>query len=210
VQRVEAALRHRFRARAQAADMLLPGGDRVALVEPHRVGDVLEQALDVRASVDPLGPAVRRIRRDRPVDALLLEDDLERAFAVLLRPGPAHAGAVEVGEQIGIRVARDRDHRAAHARKMVQALQLPRRRPLERLVGAVRDQLPPHVLVAVGDGGVAGARLVRRADDRTRELRVLHEGEHDDVLALLDVGADPDDEVGVLLQKRLVGHRHRL
>ena len=53
------------------------------------------------------------------------------------------------------------------------------------------------MLVDVADVDVAGACRVGGLGDGADERHVLDEGEDEDLLAGLHVGADPDDQVGV-------------
>ena len=61
----------------------------------------------------------------------------------------ADALTVEVGEHVWVRVARDRDPGALDLAEVVELGELPRRRPLQRLLVAVDQQLPPNELVGV-------------------------------------------------------------
>ena len=72
----------------------------------------------------------------------------------------AHAAAVEVGEELGLRVAGDREQRAALGAELVEPLHEPRRREAERVVGRVLDVRPADVLVGVEDVDEARARRV--------------------------------------------------
>ena len=54
--------------------------------------------------------------------------------------------------------------------------------------------------VLVADVDVGGAGLVGLTCEGAGELSVLDLREEEDLLAGLDVGADPDDELGVALQ----------
>ena len=67
----------------------------------------------------------------------------------------ADAAAVEVGEELGLRVAGDREQRAAVLAEVVEPLDEPRRRLAERLVRGVLDMGAPDVLVAVENVDVA-------------------------------------------------------
>src|SRR5438094_284862 len=74
-QRVEAALGEELRSTAQDIDVLLPGGERVRLVEPAGEGDRLPEPIDVGLTEHLLGPAFRR-RADGEPGAGLLVDQL--------------------------------------------------------------------------------------------------------------------------------------
>src|SRR5215216_4687869 len=93
--------------------MSAPRCDGIRLVEAHRLRNLLPESVDVRRPEDLPGPVLVRVRGDRPVDALLLEGDLQRAFCQLLRARLTDSHSVEVGEDVGIRIAGDRDGRAA-------------------------------------------------------------------------------------------------
>ena len=110
----------------------------------------------------------------------------------------ADALAVEVGEELRLRVARDGEQRAADAAELVVALDEPRRRVAELVVGGIRDVRPAYVLVGVLDVDERRACLVRRARDLARERCVLDERVDRQDLAGLQVHADLDGELGVL------------
>ena len=99
-------------ALAQALDVLLPGGDRIGLVEPRRGDDRVPEPLDVRLAEDGLRPAFVRVADDRPLDqpSVLGVEELLRREA---RARALGAPLVEIGEELGLGLARDRDRRAA-------------------------------------------------------------------------------------------------
>ena len=109
------------------------------------------------------------------IDQLIrrLFDRVQVALGELPHAGLADAGAVEVGEQLRLRVAGDADQRAVLLRQVVDLREHPGRRPAERVLVGVLDPGAAHVLVGVVDVDVAGAPLVRAARDRPHERRVL-------------------------------------
>ena len=80
----------------------------------------------------------------------------------------ADALAVEVGEELGLRVAGDRAERAADLAERRQPLDEPRRRVAELVLGRVLDVRAPDVLVGVEDVDVPRAGRVGLACDRAR------------------------------------------
>jgi len=78
----------------------------------------------------------------------------------------------------------------------LEALLSPGRRPVEHIVGALRDHRAADMLVAVPHVDVARARLVRDLRDRASERGVVDEGVHEHVLPLADVRADTHGKLG--------------
>ena len=174
--------------------MLLPGGDRIGLVEPRADRDGLPQPVHVRLAEDLGRPAFVRARDPGPVhgavDHLLADDVVQFEHA-----RPTDALAVEIGEQVRFGVARCPDHRvAAH---VPEALLQPFRGVLERLVGAMLDQRPPDVLVGVLHVDVARTGRVPRACERPDQRRMLDRAEQEECLARLEICADADCQFGV-------------
>src|SRR5207253_1160408 len=97
----------------------------------------------------------------------------------------ADADAVEVGEEIWIRISRDEDRGAAGPREVLEPLELPGRAPLEDVVGGVDDQLSLHVLIRVPGVDVASSSLVRRRRQRAHKRRLLDVRDDLDVLSLV-------------------------
>ena len=93
-------------------------------------------------------------------------------FAELRHPRLADAIAGQVGEQLRLRVAGQRDDRGVLVAEVLRPLEEPRRRPREHVVRGVLDQRPADVLVRVADVDVRRARAVRRrAPPRARRGR---------------------------------------
>lgn len=206
VERIEQPLVEERRPCNQMLDVRPPGGDWVRLVEAYGLRHVLPEALDIGLPEDLFGPALSGIRGDRPVHPSLLEGELQASLRELLGSRLADAGAVQVGEDVGIRIAGNRDLGPADAGEILQLLELPGRRPLEQLIRAVDDQFPLHVLVGVAGRDVACACLVRSGRKRPDERRVLHVTADHDILALADVGADPNDEIRVSPEEIHLSH----
>src|SRR6478609_9391512 len=123
-------------------EVLLPGLYRIGLVEPHTEGDLLPQPFDVGLAEDLCRPALVRRAYAAPIDVVLgylLHSDLHD----LLRHGATDALAVEICEQLRLRVAGRRDHRVA-AHRGGECLQ-PLGRIRQRLVGAELDHRPARV-----------------------------------------------------------------
>ncbi len=177
--------------------------DGIVRVEAHGVRDRIPEALDVRLVEDGARPAFVRVGDDRPVADAVAQP--ERRLGDFLHPRLADALAVEVGEELGLRVAGDREQRTADAAELVVALDRPRRRVAELVLGGVRDVRAAHVLVGVLDVDEGRARLVRRARDLARERRVLDERVDAQDLAGLQVHADVDGELGVLAETVVCG-----
>ena len=85
--------------------------DRIGLVEAYRLADRLPEPLDVRLAEHGLGPAGVRVGDDRPVAQPVGER--ERRLRDLAHPRFADTRAVEIREELGLRVAGDRTERAA-------------------------------------------------------------------------------------------------
>ena len=187
-------------------DVFPPGGDRIRLVQADRVHDAAPESLHIRFAEHPLRPAFVGKGHDRPVQAPLVEDDLERALGKLLGACLAHAHPIEVGKEARIGIACDGDLRPLNPGEVLELLELPRRRPLEHRVVTVHDQLSPEVGVAVFHRHIPGAGLVRRGREGTRQGCVLDIAVDENILALADVRTDTNRELGVTPQKAVVGH----
>ena len=205
---VEAAVVEAARPLVQVLAVRLPGGDGIVLVQPHRVGDGLPEALHVGLAEDLLRPALVRGRHDRPV-VHLLNRVLHRLLAQLDHARPADPRGVEVAHQIGLRIAGDRDDRGVLRRHVALFLEQPGRRPGQRLVRAELDHRLAHVLVAVDGIDVAGAGLVGGARDGADELSVLDQARDDDELPFLHVRAHADGQLRVPLEPCLLPYVNR-
>ncbi len=117
--------------------------------------------------------------------------------------------AVEVGEELGLGVAGDREDRGALLSERVGALDEPRRRPAELRLRRVLDVGAPDVLVRVEDVDVAGAGAVGLLRCRTDERRMLQRSADRKRLTRLQVDADVDREAGVLGKPVFGRHRAR-
>ena len=134
-----------------------PGGDGIVLVEPHAELDQLPEWVDVGRAEQLIRPAgVRHAGHDPVVEALVrLPREL---LAELHHPRFADAIARQVGEQLGLGVAGQRDDRGVHRAEMLRPLEEPRGCPREQVVVGVLDQRPADVLVRVADVDVGRAR----------------------------------------------------
>jgi hypothetical protein len=206
---VEPELVQPLGAGLESGDVLVPGLDRVLVVEPARVGDGVPEPLQVRLAEHRLRPTLGGRGDDRPVHESLV--GLAEVLGDQL-PGPSTPDAVlvEVAEQIGLGVARERDRRAALVRPGSRAGDEPRRAVVQRFLRRELDQRATEVVVHVEHVDVAGAGLVRGPCDRPDERRVLHEAVHLDELAWADVRAHADGELRVALQAGVLGHARTL
>ena len=200
---VEPALVQLCGALLQARDVLAPGGDRIVGVETHRVRDRVPETLDVRLVEHRARPPFIRVRDDRPVAEAVAQP--ERRLGDFLHPRLADARAVEIREELGLRVAGDREQRTADTAELVVPLDRPRRRVAELIFCGVRDVRAAHMLVGVLDVDERCARFVRCARDLARERRVLDERVHGQDLAGLQVHADVDGELRVFAETVLCG-----
>ena len=189
--------------------MLAPGGDRVVLVEPHAELDELPEGVDVRVAEQLGRPARVRHAGDDPVVEPLVRL-ARQLFAELRHPRLADAVARQVGEELRLGVAHQRDDRRVLLAEVLRPLEEPRRRPREDVVGSLLDHRAPDVLVRVADVDVRGAGAVRGPRHRARDVGVLDPRDHLDELAGLDVRADLDDQLRVPVDPRLVQLPHVL
>ena len=200
---VEATLGRAPRAPLQLRHVRLPGRDGVGLVQADGLRHCPPQPLDVRLAEDRLRPALGREGNDRPVEQVL-HHRLDVCGLQLARNSTRDAALVEVLEEVGRRVAADLDDYTVPLADRLDALDLPRRRPAEPLVGAVLDLRPLHPLVGVVDLHVAGARAVGLRYDEPHELGLRDVGEDEDVLPLAHVRARAHGEARVVGQLALV------
>jgi len=182
---------------AQPRGVLSPRLHGIAVVEADGVSDGLPEPLDVRLAEDLLRLPLGRERGDRPVHpALVLRTQLH--LHGLGRARLADARLVEVGEQLGLGVTADHDQRAA-GRDRLGAGEEPRRRCRQLLLGRRLDEGAAKVVVGVPDVDEPGAGAVAGACEGAGERCMLDERRHEQGLALLHVGADPHDQVGVAI-----------
>ncbi len=113
---VEGPLVEDPRALAELRDVRAPGRDGVVLVEPRRGRDGVPEPLDIGLAEHRLGPARVRVADDRPRD-LAVSGRLQHLLGD--EPGPrlGDAGGIEVGEELGLGVAGDRDQGAVLLRE---------------------------------------------------------------------------------------------
>jgi hypothetical protein len=98
--------------------VLSPGCDGVRLIKPHCASDGLPQPLHVRLAKDRARPPFVRVRDDRPGDTAVA-GRREYLLRELAWPRLGDAGAVEIGEQLRLRIARDGHERAVRLREVV-------------------------------------------------------------------------------------------
>ena len=191
--RAEAPLVEERGALAEALDVLLPREHGVGLVEPGRGDDGVPEPLDVRLAEDGVRPAFVRVADDRPLDqpSVLGVEQLLRGQA---RARPLGAALVEVGEELGLGLAGDRDRRAAGLDHVVEERERPRRRPVERVLRRVLDARALQMRVAVVGLDVARAALVGDTRDRADERQVLRLGRDPEELTGLEIDRHFDRE----------------
>ena len=117
---------------------------------------------------------------------------------------PADAAAVEVGEELRLGFAGDRDERVVVLADLAQPRDEPRRRVVEVVLGREFDVRPAHVGIDVPDVDEARSGRVCLAGDGARERRVLEAGRDGEGLPWLQVDADSDDELRVGLEPAVV------
>ena len=202
--RVEAEVGERLRPRLEHRHVRLPGGDGIGLVEADGVRDGLPEARDVGHAEDGLRPALRRDADDGPRDGAAEERPQPRGQELgVARQGDA--GRVEVVVGVRVRVAADLHHRGAELAGARDALDEPRRRVVERVVGRVRDPGRADGLVLVVDVDVARAAAIPGLRERAGERRVLDGAVDEQVLPLAKVEADSHDELRVALEVIHIG-----
>jgi len=108
--------------------------DGLDRVEGHGHGEVAEHRLR---------PAFVGVGDDRPVAEAV--GQLERRLGDLAHAGLADALAVQVGEELRLRVAGDRAERAADLAELAQPAHEPRRRVAELVLRRLLDVRAPHV-----------------------------------------------------------------
>ena len=169
---VEGPLVEDRRPLAELRDVRAPGGDRIVLVEARGDRDGVPEPLDVGLAEHRLGPAGVRVADDRPRD-LAVTGRLQHLLGD--EPGPrlGDAGRIEVGEELGLGVAGDRDQGAVLLRELSTSDERPRRRPVERVLRRVDDPRPPDVWIGVERLDVLGAALVGDLGDRADQRQVI-------------------------------------
>ena len=177
----------------------------IVLVEARGDGDRLPEPLHVGLAEHRLGPAGVRVADDRPGD-LAVARRLEHLLGDEPRARLRDPGRVEVGEQLGLGVAGDRDQGAVLLRELVDERQRPRRRPVERVLGRVEDPRAPDVRIGVERLDVLRAALVRDLGDRADERQVVGMARDAQQLARLEVDPDLDGEAGVPRESLVRSH----
>src|SRR5207302_5930284 len=159
--------------------------------------DLLPQAVDVRLAEDLPRPALARRTGAAPVDRVLPKL-LEPELPDLALHSPADALAVEIGQQLRLRIARRRDQGVA--RKRGDERLQPFGRVRERFVRPELDHRPPGVRVVVEDVDVGGACTVGLPCEGAREVVVLDRRVEEELLTRLDVRTDADDELRIAVE----------
>ena len=181
-----------------------PGGHGVVLVQAADVDDLLgepgQRRVGVELGVHELRPRGRRAGHGGPVRRAVVDD-----LAGLAQEGQLvapDAGRVEVVEQAGSDRARQADPRGAELAELEDPPAVPRRHVVERLLVGVEEPRALDVEVEVLDVDEAGAVAVGAGGQRARQRLLAQLGADGDHLAALDVGGEPDDEVGEALERR--------
>ena len=189
-----ASKRRAFSSSADAfspIDTLVPGGDRIGLVEPQDVPELGPEALvgfvGAKPGEDHLRPVGMRAGNDAPVRGAVVDHSHR-----LLDPGqeiPPETGAVEAVESVGGNDPGEAHPGAAALRRVEQPLTEPRRDVLERVVGRALDPGALHPRVVVVDVDELRASAVGGSRHRPRELFLPDGCGHEQDLTRLDVGA---------------------
>ena len=185
---------------------LAPGGDRIVLVEPADVRQLLrqpgERRLALELGMDERGPGLGRERHDRPVDEPLVDDHEPLAdIGELVAAGSSRIDPVQDPRRDP---RHEDDPGGVDVSELKHPLPVPLRDEFERVVGGVLEPRLLHVRVEIGRVDEPRAPLVGalgdRADDRLHARLRL---DRDD-LPPLDVGAEVDREIGEALEGSLL------
>ena len=166
--------------RVEPVEVLAPRGHGIGLVEPEAERDELPETLDVGLAQHLAGPPLVRRADAAPVDGVLAvkpPEDRDRVEG----DRAADALAVEVREQLRLRVSRRPDLRVPRSRLRRRLLPLGRVR--ERLVRPELDHRAPDVLILVADVHERRAGPIRLPCQRAHELGVLDEPLEEHLLA---------------------------
>ena len=185
------------RARSRGG-VLAPRLHGVGVVEADGMSDGFPEPLDVGLAEDLLRLALGRERGDRPVRPCARSGRAAaRCIASTGRALPTRAWSRSASSS-GSGSPRDHDQRAAAA--IASARASSQGGDSVRLVlGRRLDERAADVVVGVADVDEAGAGAVAGAGERAGERGMLDERGHEEGLARLHVGADPDDQVGVAI-----------
>ena len=123
--------------------------------------------------------------------------------------GPLRAALIEVCEELRLRVARDRDGRAARLDEVVDERERPRGRPLERVVGRVLDAGALEVVVAIEDLDVPCAAFVCHPPDGPDQWQVLRVCRYPQELPGLEVDGDLDRKACIPVEPLVRRHRRK-
>jgi hypothetical protein len=205
VDRVEARVREPCGGRLELVEARPPGSDRIGLVEPAGVRDLLPQSLErrrlVEIRVDDPRPAGGRARHHRPVDRPLSEHlhalPEERELVA------ARADGIDAVERAGHARPGERDAGAALTAELEHALAVPGGDELERVVRRELDARALDERVEVRDVDEARSPSVTGGGEGTRQLLLSDVGADRENLAGLDVRAEADGELRQLLEPRL-------
>ena len=181
-------------AGGQLRGPLLPGGDRVGLVEAHRRGDRLPQPLDVWFAEYLLRPAPVRRRDHGP--ALLLPEHRLLAGHRLCHRERGGLRRVDVVEQVRIGVAGQPDPDGSLGGVFLDPLDRPGPGLRQALEARVAEPRVPDRAVRPVDLDPFGADGIGALHHRPRDLQVGGVGAKQHAGARLDVDPDPDDQVG--------------
>ena len=116
------------------------------------------------------------------------------------RLGSCHEPRVEIAEELRVGVARETDHRGSLVAPARRRIEQELRALAEHLLGAELDRGTTEVLIPVANGDALRAGAVGLARDGADDRCVLDQAGDDDLLAGLDVRADPDGELRVAAQ----------
>src|SRR4029079_12908357 len=177
-------------------DVLAPGLHRVRLVEAGGGGDRVPQPLDVGLAEHGPRPPLVGVADDRPLDeapVLRVEELLDGEP----RPCGLRAALVEVGEELGLGVACDRDRRPAGLDLWVDHRDRAWRAPVERAAGSWLDARALEMVVAVEHLHVPRPALVRDPADGPDQRKMLRVRRYPEERPRLEVDGHPDRKAGV-------------
>ena len=184
-------------------------GDRdlgIVFVQAADVNDLLPELVerDLRLEVgkDELSPFLGRPWRYAPVDRALVDDG--RPFLHTGEDIPAEPFRVQVVEKMRRNRAAEGDRRAAVVTELQGPFAVPGRDEVQHVVWRVEHALPLEMRIPVVDIDEFRAAPVRTRRDGARELFFPESREDVEDLALLDVRAEVDDQVGEAFDSR--GH----
>ena len=139
----------------------------IRLIDPGDASDRIPETLDVRFP-EPVHPARVRCHDDRPVH-VPTGDVLQHRHTNVFRVRPADEGRIEIGEQIRIRIPRQRDERRVLLGPTLDPVEKVWRRPADLTLRPELDRGATEVQVGVKDDDVLRAHPIGLADHGARD-----------------------------------------